>query len=147
MKNHLRLSCDSAAGRETERLLRRGTATVELAICLPIIVILVFGSIEVAHFVHLKQDLTICAYEAAKVAAQSGKTAQEVETRFQEIATAKKVDQASITLEPASISELQPGQQIRVIAEAPADSNRIMPLRYFQGRRLKAAVVMVRLQY
>ncbi|MCA8989571.1 MAG: pilus assembly protein, partial [Planctomycetaceae bacterium] len=36
---------------------RRGTATVEFAICLPVLIIIVFGAIETAEFIHLRQDL------------------------------------------------------------------------------------------
>ena len=123
---------------------RRGTATVEVAICLPVIVILVFGSIEVAHYIHLKQDLTICAYEAAKVATKEGKTQQDVLDRFNEVVLAKKLNQVTLSISPNLNSNLVPGDHITVVATAPAESNKALPLRYFQGRQLGATVVMVR---
>lgn len=127
--------------------LRRGTAMVELAVCLPVIIILVFGAIEVAHFIHLKQDLTICAYEAAKLAAKSGKTSQQVQARFREIATAKGVDNATLTISPALTASTATGTEITITASAPAESNNIMPVRYFQNQQLRAVVVMVRQQF
>jgi len=124
--------------------LRRGTAMVEVAVCLPVIIILVFGSIELAHYIHLKQDLTICAYEAAKVAAKEGKSQQDVLNRFNEIVIAKKLQNVTLSIAPNLNGHLVPGDQITVIATAPAESNKVMPVRYFQGRNLSATVVMVR---
>lgn len=123
---------------------RRGTATVELAVCLPVIVILVFGSIEVSHFIHLKQDLTICAYEAAKVAAKSGKSMQDVQQRFLEIAEAKGVTDATLTVQPDIDQNISAGEEITLTALAPAESNKRMPVRYFRNRQLRAVVVMVK---
>ncbi len=43
---------------------RKGVSTVEFAVTLPVLVVLVFGSIEASHTIQLKQGLTITAYEA-----------------------------------------------------------------------------------
>ncbi len=45
---------------------RNGTATVELAVCLPLIVIIAFGSIEATNMIFLEQRLTAAAYEGAQ---------------------------------------------------------------------------------
>ena len=123
-----------------------GTATVELAVCLPILVLLVFGGIEAAHFIQLKQNLTICAYEAAKKATQDGATMLEATARFDEIATAKGIVGATITYNPNFTSSTASGTQIAIQVSAPAESNYEMPVSYFNGRNLSSEVTMVRQQ-
>ena len=55
---------------------RRGTAAVEAAFCLPVIITVIVGSIEASNAIYLKQTATIAAYEAVKIASgQEGTTA------------------------------------------------------------------------
>ena len=44
---------------------RLGAAIVEMAICLPVIVLLTYGTIELAGGLFLKQTLTSAAHEGA----------------------------------------------------------------------------------
>lgn len=126
---------------------RRGTATVELALCLPVIVLLLFGAIEVAHFIHLKQDLTVCAYEAGKVANRRGTTQADVVARFQEIAGAKGLEKATVTITPLLTALTPSGTEISLTAQAPANDNYELPSTYFRNRTLQATVVVIRQQY
>ncbi|MCA9165038.1 MAG: pilus assembly protein, partial [Planctomycetales bacterium] len=52
-----------------------GVATLEMAVCLPMLVIITFCSIEAANFIYLKQSLTEAAYEAVRVATATGQNA------------------------------------------------------------------------
>ena len=45
------------------RRTRRAVAAVEFAVCLPVIIMLVFGAIEASSFIFLKQSLNVAAYE------------------------------------------------------------------------------------
>ncbi len=126
---------------------RDGTATVEMALCLPVLVLLVFGGIEAAHFIQLKQDLTICAYEAAKEATRDSASMQEAIDRFDEIATAKGISDASISFSPSFDTTTASGTEITVLVTAPAESNYDMPVDFYLNRNLSAEVTMVRQQY
>ncbi len=55
---------------QTVRRRRFGTATLETAVSLPLLVILVFGVIEMANAVFLKQSMNLAAYEAAQAQAE-----------------------------------------------------------------------------
>lgn len=124
---------------------RAGTATVELAVCLPVLVILVFGSIEVANFIHLKQDLTVCAYEAAMVACRPGQTSAQAIARCEEVANAKRIQQIQATVTPTVNAETAAGTEITITVRAAAAANYAMPVRYFRNRELSAVVVIPRL--
>ncbi len=126
---------------------RSGTATVEMAVCLPVIVLLVFGGVEAAHFIQLKQNLTICAYEAAKKATRDDASMQDAIDRFNEIALAKGITGASISFSPTFNTTTASGTEITVQVTAPAESNYEMPVDFFQNRNLSAEVTMVRQQY
>ncbi|MGI9517005.1 MAG: TadE family protein [Pirellulaceae bacterium] len=60
-------SSSSQSPRSRRRSVR-GTATVELALCLPMIVLVVFGAVEGASMIFLKQTLVQSSYEGIKVA-------------------------------------------------------------------------------
>ena len=68
---------------------RRAVAAAEFAVCLPILVLLVFGSIEASSFIFLKQALSVAAYEGAREAALSNSTATAAEDRATHIGIAR----------------------------------------------------------
>jgi Flp pilus assembly protein TadG len=45
---------------------RQAAATVELAICLPVVLTIAFGTIDICSVLFLKESLTIAAYEGAR---------------------------------------------------------------------------------
>ena len=54
----------------------RGVAAAELAVCLPIVVLMVIATIEACSAVFLKQSLTVAAYEGVRTALEEGATAK-----------------------------------------------------------------------
>ena len=64
---------------------RAGIAVVEFAVCLPILVLVVFGSIEACNAIYLKQAATASAYEAVRVATGTGGTLAAGQLRGDEI--------------------------------------------------------------
>lgn len=53
---------------------RRGVATTELAVCLPILMIIIVGVNEVCSALYLKEQVTIAAYEGSRIGVQRGST-------------------------------------------------------------------------
>ena len=58
--------------RRSVRRRQRGMAAVEFAVCLPVLVLLVFGAIEASSFIFLKQALTVAAYEGVRETVRIG---------------------------------------------------------------------------
>ncbi|GBD36495.1 hypothetical protein HRbin36_01620 [bacterium HR36] len=58
---------------------RKAIATVELALCLPLLLVLMLGVWEIARYVEVQQVLNQAAREAGRQAAGGGKTADEVQ--------------------------------------------------------------------
>ena len=71
---------------------RRGIATVECALCLPLILLVTFGVIETCSALFVKEALTIAAYEGARVGIQSGATEYDAETRIREVLEERRIE-------------------------------------------------------
>ncbi len=123
---------------------RSGTAMVEMSVCLPVLVILVFGAIEAAEFIHLKQDLAICTYEAAKIASKASKVNSDVVTRFDEMASAKSMNDASVSIYPTLSAATPSGTEITLTATVKTDSNYKLPFSFFGGLTMEKKVVVAR---
>ncbi len=128
----------------SEAAARQGAATVEFAICLPLIVIITFGAIETANGVYLKQVLTQVAYEGARTATSPGGTQAQAETLCNEILAARGIEGAAVRFEPGIDAWTPAGTEVAVTVTAPASSNAIGPTWYFRNRSLQSRVVMVR---
>ena len=108
-----------------QRLLhgRRGVATVELAFVLPVLLIIVFGTIEVCQRIFLRQSAVIVAYEGARLAARGISTNAEVTTRCQQLLTNRRVRNATVTTVPANFMQSPTGTEIRVTITVPWADN------------------------
>lgn len=110
----------AAAGRKSRRL---GVEIVELAFALPVMTVLVFGTLETCELLFAKQSLAVAAYEAGRVAARPGATTVAVQNRFNQIVTSRRLQGVSLTLTPTNIDSVTIGQQIRLSTRAPVLTN------------------------
>lgn len=123
---------------------RRAAAVVELAICLPVIVLLVFASLEGANMLFLRQAVVQSAYEAAKASAKSRGSEARGRTLAQQILTARNVpaDQINIGFNPANVDTLAPGTQFTVTITVPGAVRSITGVGPFGGRNVTASATM-----
>jgi Flp pilus assembly protein TadG len=124
---------------------RRGAATVELALTLPLLLTLTFGSIEIANGMFLKQALTVAAHETARVAISQGETQANALAAGQRILTARNVNGGTISLTPTVTSTTAAGTIITATVTAPASANSIGISMFLGSTTVSATVVMVRL--
>ncbi|MBA4031549.1 MAG: pilus assembly protein TadE [Planctomyces sp.] len=122
----------------------RGAATVELAICLPIIMLVVFGSIESANAIFLKTTLTQASYEAARAVTSTGGTVEAAEARAREVLASRNVTGASISFTPTVESATPVGTMIQVKVSSPVTSLSGMFDWFTNLTRLEATTSMVR---
>jgi Flp pilus assembly protein TadG len=117
---------------------------VEMGICLPVVLLVVFSAIELADGVFLKQSLAIGAYEAARVATRPGGIRSDGIQRGQEVLAARGVTQFQLTISPDVQANTARGTPIAVTAEAPLGGFSVGPMRLFSGLQLRHTVHMVR---
>lgn len=117
---------------------RFGAAAVECAVCLPMILALVFGTIEATNAVYLQRSLTTSAFEAGNVAAALGSDANNAVIRAKAVLSCLGVNGATINISPWVTPDTATGTIITVTCSAPLSSN--TPTSWCLGNRtLKAA--------
>src|SRR5262245_1428073 len=124
--------------RRTNRLGhdRRGVAAAELAVCLPVVVLIVLATIESCSALFLKQSLTVAADEGVRTAIEKGASSGTVQTKCNAILKDRKIQGSQITVSPSSISSLKPGDYINVSVSAPCNANSLVPTTFFRGKTL-----------
>jgi Flp pilus assembly protein TadG len=123
---------------------RKGTALIELAACLPVIVLLVAGSIECCGLIFLKQTLCAAAYEGIRVAVRQDATPADVNQRATEVLAARNIQNATVTIDPPDIGSLVPGDLLTVTVSAPTTGNRVIITRYVQDVTVSSSVLMLK---
>lgn len=123
---------------------RRGAAVVEMAVCLPVMLLIGLGSIQAASMIFLRQAMVQSAYEAAKVAVQSNATVASARAAATRVAAGRRVNSVNVEFTPSDITRVPKGQPIRVIVSAPGNSNSVLPFGVFENKRVLASAVMVK---
>jgi hypothetical protein len=123
---------------------RRAVAASELAVCLPVLVLLVLAMIESCTMIFLKQSLTVAAYEGVREALEPAADAIGVRAKCDGVLTDRRVQGGEVVVTPANFDTLAPGQYIRVTVSAPAGRNSVIPGSFFRGRTLSASATMMK---
>jgi Flp pilus assembly protein TadG len=123
---------------------RRGIEVAELAFSLPVLIVITFGTLETCQLLFTKQSLAVAAYEAGRVAARSEGTTEEALNRFNQIATARRLQSSTITITPADVDEVAVGETIRIDVTAPVASNNSTHLVLFNIPDIVESVVVIR---
>lgn len=124
---------------------RKGGATVELAIAMPLLMMMIFGGMEAANSIFLKQGMTVAAYETAKMATTVGFSAEDALARGQAALNARGFGEAEISIDPPNVTAVDPGTPIVVSVTAPSSLNAISPLVLWGGAvNVNAQITMLR---
>lgn len=124
---------------------RRGVAATEFAVALPLLMLLLLGSIETANVIQLQQAIQLTAYETAMSATSSKGTSSKALARGAAVLQAFQVEGATIDIQPPITPGLQAGSSVRITVTAPCDANALSPPWFFRGKTLSAEVQMARL--
>jgi hypothetical protein len=133
------------SGKSPNGRTRRAAAILELAVCLPVIVTIVLGTIEAANSIFLKQSLTIAAYESARVATAPGGTYAGAYKRAKELMDAKGLRSFQFKLTPSALEKLPAGVEVKVTLTTKANANSISPSWYEKRATMSATMRMTKL--
>lgn len=109
--------------RSQPKRLRKGIATVELAMVLPVMLILVLGTIEVCQRIFLRQSSLLVAYEGARLAARSITSSQDVISRCNAMLEQRRVVGGQVEIIPENLLALAPGDLFTIRVTVPWASN------------------------
>ena len=123
---------------------RLGAATVEFAVCLPVIVLLVFGGIQSASMLFLRQTLVQASYEGIKTAVTNNGNLADAEAAARAVTDGRNLEGVSVTFDPSDIESLERGGIVRVTVSAPGDNNSLFPFGPFAGKNVSASAAFVK---
>ncbi|XZE53653.1 TadE/TadG family type IV pilus assembly protein [Planctomycetaceae bacterium SH139] len=119
---------------------RSGAAVVELAVCLPLLVLISLATIEACAMIYLKQSLKIAAYEGARVGIVPGADPTNVLAQSDLILVNRDIADYGVTLARADPRSLQPGDFFRVSVSAPCTPNSLIGGWFYDDRQFTESV-------
>jgi Flp pilus assembly protein TadG len=118
---------ESGRKRSGKGVRRRGAAVAEFAVCLPLLITIVLGSIEASRLIHIQHGLETAAYEAARsVADHRASTSSDVDSVVSSILDAYQVTGGQAALTPSTLNTVRTGDLITVTVTAPLAGNRVI---------------------
>ncbi|MEZ6091129.1 MAG: pilus assembly protein [Pirellulaceae bacterium] len=130
---------------------RRGNATVEMAICLPVLIALTIATVDVCTAMFLKESVAIAAYEGARAGVVRGGTNADAIARVKQILDERGIVYNNSTVvhirrtdAPTSggFDEAETLEHCRVRVRVPAQGNIITPAKLFTSGNIESFVWM-----
>ena len=124
---------------------RQGVAAVEAALCLPVVLILMLGTLEICSGIFLNESLKIASFEWARAGVRRQATPDQVRAVVMEVLEARGVQGAQIEIDPpAGFVGLDALSPITVTISAPALGNSRLNFDVLTGRTISARTTMLR---
>jgi hypothetical protein len=121
---------------------QQGSATVEVAICLPIFLIVIFGVIECCDLLFLRQGVLQAAYEGARVAIVPKSKPDNVVEQVERILGHRGIQASGIRIIPPDFERAPFGTQVMVEIQAePGENGKLM--RLFRNRVITGRATMM----
>ena len=129
----------------TRRLNRLGTATVELAIVAPLLIVLTLGTMDICSLIFLKEAATLAAYEGARVGIEKGKTDADAKDRVIDFLISRNIihsASACVMISDPSFEEAETLEHVTVTVTLPIEGNLIIAPQILENLELSSSVTM-----
>lgn len=113
---------------------RRGVTAVEMALTLPVLILLIFGAYELSRANMMKHTAEAATYEAARVAIVPGAQTAEVESVARQVLATAGIGNADIQIEPANLQT--PSDLVSVTISVDYGENTILAPFFMDNRVL-----------
>lgn len=131
------------AATSFRRLGRRGTATVEAAVCLPLLILISLGAIEVNNYFYLRRTMVLAAYEAGRMVSEDGTRQRDIVATAEQTLEQRGVSGYTVILSPATVENLEDGTEVIVSIQVNKKDNQLVPLE-FGGPTMQVNYLTVR---
>lgn len=121
---------------------RRGTTTVEFALCAPILFLFTFASFEYSRVNSLRQTAENAVYEGCRRGIVPGATVADVQASTQLILDSVFARNSTITVTPSVITE--DTSRVTVDVTIPLDDNSWVAPNFFRGRAVSSSLTLAR---
>lgn len=96
---------------------------VEFAVCLPVIMVLLLGSMEATSAIFVRQALATSAYEGIREATKAGSSSADAIARARRVLEVRGIRAANIRLTPAEVYGIPRGSNVVIEVSAAYASN------------------------
>ena len=108
--------------------LRRGIETIELAICLPVLLLVTFAGFEYGWLVLRSMQIDQAARAGARFAAMSGSNAESIHDRVAQALQRSGIAGATVVVDPADPSSVEAGTSITVTVDVDYSEVKLLGL-------------------
>jgi Flp pilus assembly protein TadG len=112
----------SSKRRRTGRS-RSGAALIELAVCVPVLMVLAIGTIETTDVVFLRQIAKSAAYEGARSATAPGQTAATAFNAANQSLQMRNITSGQVSVSPTVTVSTQTGTEVTFTVKVPVGAN------------------------
>lgn len=121
---------------------RRGTAMVEFVFCIPVLVFLTLGVLDLCVLIYLKETLTLAAYEGARIGARQGGTDAAVNARVTEFLDERNVTHANTpaTFGQTTFDNATTLEHVETTVTVPIQGNLIVSDLWWKTTNISATV-------
>lgn len=137
------MSPESIRKRPSRKRNRQAAAIVELAVCLPVLVLLAMATVEACSVLYLKQSLKIASYESTRVGLVPTARAENVTAQADLILGGRNIKDYTVTLTPADPRSMEQGDFFRVEVVADCGANSFVGGWFYTGKTVRQATEMV----
>lgn len=123
---------------------RRGASVVEFAVCIPVLMLLVLGSIESTSMIFLKQALQSASHEATRQAVLSTTTDQQVRNQVANILDARGIVGFRVEFPRGAPQGMPRGALVTVRITAPSSLNSPLAGKFLRNRDLVVSNTMLK---
>lgn len=128
---------------------RKGGAVVETAFCIPLVILLMLGTLEVCAGLYLYESCKVAGFEGIRLGIRRGGTPEEVIFRANEVLTSRGITYPQganygVFVTPSDFSDLNALDPITVTISVPTEGNSIFIFDTLANRKIQASVTMVR---
>lgn len=113
--------------RNKRKQSRRGAATVEFALIVPVMLIFTFGVIEMSRISMVKEALVQASREGARVGVRPTASVSDVQDRVNEELAIMDISTATVVITPSTLDEASPGDDITVRITIPISEVNLVP--------------------
>lgn len=107
-----------------QRARRRGAAVTEFAVCLPMLVTLILGSIQACNLLFLQQGLKSAVYEGCLEVGKHDASRSSIRQRVESILGAYEIEGGVVTISPETeLHSMAAGTFVTITVSAPIASN------------------------
>ncbi len=102
---------------------RKGIAAVECAVVLPILLLVIAATLDICNLIFLRQQLTVAAYEGARVAINPNSGLDDIESQVRTILDQRGIVVEEIGVTPEDFESSEFGTAIEVSISANVSKN------------------------